>query len=93
MHAWKEHYERLLNVEFPWGKNSVNNSAAVEGPAMFVAGDIVTDAIKKLKQGKAGEPLGVIVEMIKTGGRETVIRACESNHIWKEHPRGLEGLF
>lgn len=45
LHAWKEHYERLLNVEFPWGKNSVNNSAEVEGPAIFVAEDIVTDAI------------------------------------------------
>ena len=45
LHAWEEHYERLLNVEFPWVKNSVNNSAEVEGPAVFVAEDIVTDAI------------------------------------------------
>ena len=22
LHAWKEHYQRLFNVEFPWDKNS-----------------------------------------------------------------------
>ena len=31
----------------------------------------MTEAIKKMKQGKAGGPSGVIVEMIKAGGRET----------------------
>ena len=36
LHAWKEHYQRLLNVEFPWDKNSLNNTAAVEGPAIYV---------------------------------------------------------
>ena len=29
---------------------------------------IVTETIKKMKQGKAGGPSGVIVEMIKAGG-------------------------
>ena len=53
--AWKEHYQRLLNDEFPWDKNSLkNNSAGVEGPAIFVTEDMVTDAVKKMKQGKAG---------------------------------------
>ena len=32
----------------------------------------MTDAIKTMKQGETGGPSGVIVEMIKTGGRETV---------------------
>ena len=41
LHAWTEHYQRLLNVEFPWDKNSLNNSAAVEGPDIFVAENIV----------------------------------------------------
>ena len=51
LRAWKEHYQRLLNVEFTWDKNSLNNSAAV-----FVTENMVTDAIKKMKQGKAGGP-------------------------------------
>ena len=70
--AWKECYQRLLNVEFPWDKNSLNNSAAVEGPAIFVTEDMVTDGIKKMKQGKAGGPPEVTVELIETCGRETV---------------------
>ena len=24
-HAWKEHYQRVLNVEFLWDKNFLNN--------------------------------------------------------------------
>ena len=32
---------------------------------------IVTEAIKNIKQGKAGRPSRVIVEMIKAGGRKT----------------------
>ena len=34
LHAWKKHYQRLLNAEFPWDKDFVNNSAAAEGPAI-----------------------------------------------------------
>ena len=44
---------------------------------------IVTETIKKMKQGKAGGPSGVIVEIIKPGGRDCYcdIRACKSIHI------------
>ena len=45
---WKEHYQRLLSVEFPWDKNSLNNLAVAEGPAISVTEDMVTDAIKKI---------------------------------------------
>ena len=72
MHAWKEHYQRLLNVEFSWDNNSPNNSAAVEGPAIFVTENTVTEAIKKMKQGRSGGLSGVIVEITKAGERETV---------------------
>ena len=51
---------------------------------------------KKMKQGKAGEPSWVIVEMIKAGGRETnaaISELVNLNHIWRQHPRGLEGLL
>ena len=63
-------YQRLLNVEFSWDKNSLNNSAAVEDPAIFVTEDMVTDTIKKMKHGKAGGPSGVIV-------RETITAISE----------------
>ena len=38
---------------------------------------IVTETIKKMKQGKAGGPSGVIVEMIKAGGQKTVTAISE----------------
>ena len=83
--VWKEHSQRLLNVEFPWDKNSLNNSAAVEGPAIFVTEDMMIDAIKKMKQGKAGEPSGLIVAMIKAEGREAVTVIWElANHMIHE---------
>ena len=50
-----------LSIEFPWDKNSLNNSAAVEGPAIFVTENMVTDVIKKMKQGKLGGQSGAIV--------------------------------
>ena len=71
LHAWKEDYQRLLNVEFPWDKNSLNNSVVVEGTPTFVTENIMTEVIKKMKLRKAGGPSGVIVEMIKAGRRET----------------------
>ena len=52
LHAWMENYQRLLNVEFSWDNNSLNNSAAVEEPAIFVTENIVTEVIKKMKQGR-----------------------------------------
>lgn len=52
-----------MNIEFPWGKNSINNTVAVDGPAIFVTEVLVTDAITK-KQEKAGGPSGVRVENI-----------------------------
>ena len=38
---------------------------------------VVTETIKKMKQGKAGGPSGVIVEMIKAGGRKTATAISE----------------
>ena len=29
--AWKEHYERLLNVEFPWNPEDLSVESPVEG--------------------------------------------------------------
>ena len=53
-------------------KNSLNYSAAVEGSAIFVTENMVTDAVKKMKQGKTRGPSGVIGEIIRAGQRETV---------------------
>ena len=34
---------------------------------------MVTDVMKKMKQGKAGGPSRVILEMVKVGGREQLL--------------------
>ena len=31
--AWKENYERLLNVEFPWNPEDLSEESPVEGPS------------------------------------------------------------
>ena len=71
LRTWKDHCQRVLNIEFPWGKNSINNTVAVDGPAIFVTEVLVTDAITK-KQEKAGGPSGVRVENILARERAIV---------------------
>lgn len=57
--------------------NSLNNSVALKGPAIFFTEDMVTAAIKKMKQGKAG-PSGVTVEVIKADCNNTT---CKPNDV------------
>lgn len=64
----------LLNVDFSFDKNSINNTVAVEGPAMFGLDVKVTAVIRKMKHGKAVRQPSVIVEMIETGGRHTLLQ-------------------
>ena len=33
--AWKNHYQMLVNVTFPWDKNFLNSIETVEGPAIL----------------------------------------------------------
>ena len=94
LRTWKDHCQRVLNIEFPWGKNSINNTVAVDGPAIFVTEVLVTDAITK-KQEKAGGPSGVRVENILARESDSYSYNwfCETDHTRREHFRGLEGLL
>ena len=65
MKAWVEHYARLLNVEFDWPSNLLPEVPAVEGPPPPVTTKMVSDAIKKMKGGKAAGPSGIVAEMVK----------------------------
>ena len=53
---------------------TLKNSAIVAGHAIFVTEDMVTDTTKKIKQGKAGGPSGVIVEMIQSGENRLLLQ-------------------
>ena len=42
--AWKEHYERLLNVEFPWNPEDLSKESSVEGPSEPITLEMITKA-------------------------------------------------
>ena len=63
--AWKQNYQRLLNVEFPWDETSLFHTEPSIGPAPFVTANMVLSSIQKIKLGKSPGPSNVIVEMLK----------------------------
>ena len=66
--AWKEHYERLLNVEFPWNPDDLSEESPVEGPSEPITLEMITKAITKMASGKAAGPSGIVTEMLKPVG-------------------------
>ncbi|MCU7898061.1 MAG: hypothetical protein KZQ61_05230, partial [Candidatus Thiodiazotropha sp. (ex Lucinoma aequizonata)] len=66
--AWKEHYERLLNIEFPWNPDDLSEESPVEGPSEPITTEMITKAISKMGLGKAAGPSGIIAEMLKPAG-------------------------
>ena len=63
--AWKQHYERPLNVEFPWREEDLSNADPVLGPPLLITKEMVEKSISKMKIGKASGPSGVVTEMLK----------------------------
>ena len=59
--AWREHYERLLNVEFPWNPEDLSEESPVEGPSEPITLEMITS-------GKAAGPSGIVAEMLKPVG-------------------------
>ena len=51
--AWTEHCQRLLNTEFPWAKKNLPNAEAVAGSAPLITLRMVSEAMEKMKPGKA----------------------------------------
>ena len=66
--AWREHYERLLNVEFPWNPEDLSEESPVEGPSEPITLGMITKAISKMASGKAAGPSGIVAEMLKPVG-------------------------
>ena len=70
--AWKELYERLLNVEFPWNPEDMSVESPVEGPSEPVTSEKITKATNKMASGKAAGPSGIVAEMLKPFGEAGV---------------------
>ena len=51
--AWKEHYECLLNDEFPWNPDDLLEESPVEDQSELINTEIITKAISKMDLGKA----------------------------------------
>ena len=83
--AWKSHYEKLLNTEFDWDRDSLSEVHPVEGPAMQIKKEWVEEAIRKMKNGKAAGMSGIVAEMVKASG-DTGIELITSlaNQIMKD---------
>ena len=58
--VWKEHYSKLLNVEFPWDCEALPQTYPVSGPPSHISEELVRFAMGKLKAGKAAGPSGVM---------------------------------
>ena len=63
--AWKQHYERLPNVEFLWSKEDSSVEDLVLGAPTLASQEMVEKSINKVKKGKAPGPSGVATEMLK----------------------------
>ena len=75
--AWKNHYEKLLNEEFPWNEAGLSDALPVEGPAIHIPEDMVASAIQHMKLGKAAGPSGIVVEMLKAAGACIIPHLCK----------------
>ena len=63
--TWKQHYQRLLNVEFPCSEEDLSVADPVLVPPTLVTREMVEKSINKMKKGKAPGPSGVVTEMLK----------------------------
>lgn len=70
--AWRQHYERLLNVEFEWNEEDLSTVLPVQGPSPLSSNSMIATAIKHMKLGKAAGPSGIVAEMIKAAGESII---------------------
>ena len=76
--AWREHYERLLNVEFDWDADHLSDEPLLEGPPIpFSLDHMVKNAIAKMSSGKATGPSGIVAEMTTAAGDKATTLICD----------------
>ena len=66
--VWKDYFEELLNEEFDWKKENLEQVSEVFGECEEITFEEVKAAITKAKSGKAPGPSGVVGEMLKAAG-------------------------
>ena len=71
--AWKSHYEKLLNIEFPWDSSTLFEEQPYEDPPIRITTKKVSKALTKMKKGNAAGPFGLNVGMILAGGNDIIL--------------------
>ena len=66
--VWKGYFEELLNEEFDWKKENLEQVSEVFGECEEITFEDVKAAIMEAKSGKAPGPSGVVGEMLKAAG-------------------------
>ena len=70
--AWKSHYGRLLSVEFVWDSDSLPDLEPKIGPPLYITEEMISKATEKMKTGKAAGPSGIVIEIIRSAGKEII---------------------
>ena len=63
----------LLNVEFPWDSNTLPEEQPFQGPPIRITNEMDSEALSKMKKGKATGPSGLIAEMILAGVDDIIL--------------------
>ena len=71
--AWKCHSEKLLNVEFPQDSNNLSQEQSLQEPPVRITNEMVSEALSKMKKGKATVPSALNVQMILAGGDDIIL--------------------
>ena len=66
--VWKEYFEELLNEEFDWQKENLEQVSEVSGECEEITFEEGKATIKKAKSGKAPGPIGIVGEMLNASG-------------------------
>ena len=61
--TWRTYYPNLLNVEFPWNHDLLNEPA-VHSPTILITEKMICRTISQMKKGKATGPSGIALKMI-----------------------------
>lgn len=75
--AWREHHDRISNVEFDWDRASLEEMQPVQGPFPKIDNNMVKGAINNMKNGKAAGSSGLVAEMMKASGDVGVTMVTE----------------
>ena len=75
--AWQKHYERLLDEEFDWNKESLTLNDPTIGPRPKIEVDAVRRVLDRMKYGKAAGSSGVVAGLLQASGELGISRMTD----------------